>query len=648
MSLPSYNRLSPRTRLCRHWVSIPCLFFVAIAPALADTNNWTKPTSGAWEEQAYWSLGVLPDATQSILFTNVGWKALAITPQTTQNFPQSMQVQSLRVGAPVDSFNTLLMNFSGLVQPLQTGNLNVDPNGAITMQSSAVEVLSTDFGALSIGGNFNQGDGSQVTVHGGLSLGGTYFLTNGTLTTLGFIMDDFGMFVQYGGTNKFQFMQVHRPGEYHLYSGQVVGSSFRVDDGGSFFQYGGTVTADVDIGSDFSTGHYILNGGNLTGNMSMPSARGGGDVEQNGGTNSATSLTIGNGSRFGGNGSYVLSNGVVAVSSSTTLRGFGSFDQRNGLHTITSNLVMHGSDLFQFGIANASYSLRGGTVSAMTLSMSVATFGQEGGSNLITGDIVIGPGGQSSLYTLTGGFLSTSNVILNGSLNSGFDQAGGTHIISSELQIAGQGTNFHGYTLNGGSLSVNNISISNGAAFHHNGGVINHSNVLTLAGGHWQARPGTQALGRMRLASGTPADSSIKFPGSASVLRLANSSGETWSSSANLYITNWNGSVSGGGATQLFFGSDANSLTSQQLARIKFSLSGLLYPAQILATGEVVPQSQSLTFSRSGNALTVTWGSGWTLQSSTNVGGPYQDVPGATSPYSAVMNKSREFFRLRQ
>ena len=93
--------------------SVPFLFFVAMAPAVADINSWTKPTSGHWEEQAYWSLGLLPDATQSVVFTNAGWKALAIGSQTAQNFPQSMRVQSLRVGAPVDSYNTLLMNFSG-------------------------------------------------------------------------------------------------------------------------------------------------------------------------------------------------------------------------------------------------------------------------------------------------------------------------------------------------------------------------------------------------------------------------------------------------------------------------------------------------------------------------------------------------------
>jgi hypothetical protein len=144
-----------------------------------------------------------------------------------------------------------------------------------------------------------------------------------------------------------------------------------------------------------------------------------------------------------------------------------------------------------------------------------------------------------------------------------------------------------------------------------------------------------------------PTNSTIAFPASASVLRLANSSAESWSPTAVLYINNWHGSASGGGDTQLFFGSNANGLTAQQVARIKFSLSGGNYPARILPTGEVVPL-QFLTYSRSPNALTLTWSPGSTLQSSTNVAGPYQDVQGATSPYAASMAKPAQFFRLRQ
>src|SRR5438477_13089570 len=88
--------LSSGKRLCRRSFSIPLLLLVAIAPAFADVNSWTKPTSGYWEEQPNWSLGVLPDSTQSVMFTNAGWKALAISANTAQNFPQSMQIQDLQ------------------------------------------------------------------------------------------------------------------------------------------------------------------------------------------------------------------------------------------------------------------------------------------------------------------------------------------------------------------------------------------------------------------------------------------------------------------------------------------------------------------------------------------------------------------------
>src|SRR5204862_6894555 len=138
-----------------------------------------------------------------------------------------------------------------------------------------------------------------------------------------------------------------------------------------------------------------------------------------------------------------------------------------------------------------------------------------------------------------------------------------------------QATNSHGYALQGGSLSVNKLSITKGAAFPHSGGVINHAGLLTLAAGHWQARPATQTLGRLRLANySNQANSTIDFPAGPSVLRLANSSGEPWSPTANLFINNWHGSASGGGQTQLYFGSNATGLTSPQLARINFSVSG--------------------------------------------------------------------------
>ncbi len=115
-----------------------------------------------------------------------------------------------------------------------------------------------------------------------------------------------------------------------------------------------------------------------------------------------------------------------------------------------------------------------------------------------------------------------------------------------------------------------------------------------------------------------------------------------------LYVTNWDGSTSGGGATQLYFGSNSSDLTLQQLSQIRFALSTSLEPAAILATGEVVPGGgATLDFTRTGSTLTLTWPSGWFLQSATNVTGPYEDVPDASSPYPVNMTSPQQFFRLR-
>jgi hypothetical protein len=58
--------------------------------------------------------------------------------------------------------------------------------------------------------------------------------------------------------------------------------------------------------------------------------------------------------------------------------------------------------------------------------------------------------------------------------------------------------------------------------------------------------------------------------------------------------------------------------------------------------------SQWLSSQRSASGLILQWPSGAILQSATNVGGPYQDVTGATSPRTNQFNERQRFFRLRQ
>jgi hypothetical protein len=378
---------------------------------------------------------------------------------------------------------------------------------------------------------------------------------------------------------------------------------------------------------------------------------------QNGGTNVAVSLDLGlHANRFGGMGTYVLSNGIVRVDSSARF-GPSLFSQYSGEHTIVSNLVMKGKDLGP-GIADAQYFLSGGTLSAAGLTAEAALFQQDGGTNSITGDVVLtGPSFETTRnppgvrYLLSAGRFFARNVII-GTFFGGIHQTGGSSQITEKLTVQGSNSTslgfccYFGYTLEGGTLSVKDIYIGTGAFFQHTGGSINHSGALTLNQGDWHAAAGDHALGPLQLGAGQ--SNRISFPSGSSVLRLANSGAQPWASSAILYITNWHGSASGGGATRLYFGSNANGLTPQQLAQIRFNISNNLYPARILGTGEVVPQMQTLSSSRSGNALTLRWEPGWTLQSSTNVAGPYQDVQGAASPYTPSMSGPRRFFRLRQ
>src|SRR2546430_3592277 len=102
------------------------------SPSAAQTNAWTNPTSGNWEDM-HWSLGMLPGSGQTVLITNSGWKAVAITPNTVANYPQSLDPSSIYLTGSTDSFNVLLLNYIGFDRPLTTSGLMIGSNAALTM-----------------------------------------------------------------------------------------------------------------------------------------------------------------------------------------------------------------------------------------------------------------------------------------------------------------------------------------------------------------------------------------------------------------------------------------------------------------------------------------------------------------------------------
>ena len=507
-----FGVLNSVARICRNLSCISFLCFVATAPAVTLVNSWIKSTSGPWQELPSWSLGELPDAAQDVLITNANWKAVEINAQTAQNFSDSMTVHSVRVSAPPDSFNTLLMNFAGFGRPLQTGGINIETNGALTVQSSWLEVIinsgNGSAGNISVSGTVKQGDFSWVTAQGSLTVStffgpGAYFFTNGLLRA---DMDERiggpwpGRLVQYAGTNTTGSLVVSTDGDLDLYGGQLtsangltVGLGDRATSA-NFYQYGGNVNANTII-----NGHYFLNGGKIIGNMLVAESgqRVDGSVVQTGGTNSAISMDLAHPNRFGGRAFYTLSNGVINVDTSTTFRG-GLFSQYAGRHTIVSNLNLHAADLGGFGFAHADYALWGGTLSAGGLSVLASTFQQNGGTNSIAGDIVLtGPfpqgfNVQSPQYNLTAGFLTATNVFVS-PFFGGFRQSGGISQITSTLSL--QGSNYDGsqYALEGGTLLVKDIVVSSNAFFQHTNGTIVQSGLLTLNEGGWRAANGDRS-----------------------------------------------------------------------------------------------------------------------------------------------------------
>ncbi len=59
-------------------------------------------------------------------------------------------------------------------------------------------------------------------------------------------------------------------------------------------------------------------------------------------------------------------------------------------------------------------------------------------------------------------------------------------------------------------------------------------------------------------------------------------------------------------------------------------------------------QLPALVVTRAFSNVVITWTGDGILQNSTNITGPYRDVPGAQGAYSNVLSAGTEFYRLRQ
>jgi hypothetical protein len=560
------------------------LFHLASA-AFGQANSWTNSTSGKWED-SYWSLGILPGTNQMVLLTNEGVKSLTIGSNTTQQFPGTMNVGSITVSSPPGSLNALRMVGSGTVMPLTVKSISVGSNTTMTMYSSALALDGGNGVGLQVGGTFDQTDsavtGQQVNV--GYTGPGVYNLNSGLLDISNlWVGGSFsGVFNQIGGTNDSGIVHLESGGTYNFWGGDFNATVYFSDDSAVFHQTGG----EMNQAQTVYRGTYL----------------------QSGGTNFG-SLTVGSHS----SGNYVLSNGYC-LPPSLNVGQFGTVHQFGGTLNVTNGLYL-AADAIDYSFRGSFtpggiYWLSGGTLMSGGMTVNYI-YTQDGGTNLVAGDIEVANSEPvtSVGLELDGGVLTADNITM---YYGGLYQSGGCLKINN-LTVSGAGPGTMAFARNpdidylGGQLMVSNINVE-GDNFEITTTNLLQTGALNLVSGMLMPGGGSYTFGPLMVdfysVSGAGGQSVILLRMNVDCqIHFADSSALTWGNL--LVIRNWSGSMYGGGLHRIFFGTNATALTSNQLNLIEFSgPAGApphaddgrppeIYPARILATGEIVPDTEA-------------------------------------------------------
>ncbi|HEY0456516.1 MAG TPA: hypothetical protein VGE41_09075 [Verrucomicrobiae bacterium] len=624
---------------------------VMLNPA-SSANSWTKTVSGNWEEN-YWSMNAQPGPNQPLVcLTNSGFKALAIGAQTVNQSSQSLTVNNLFLGAPLNSYNTLLLNYSGLDTPLRVaGSVLIQTNSALSMVGAAIRVSEGGSGALYLGGTIKQSDSSDAfyqTAHIGYGQTGEYDLSNGTLRAGTMLLGSAapGALNQSGGVSSIQGALTLRPGgTYNLRSGLLNCASLQVGQGpgsltGQFSQTGGATTATnaFTLGDasflNSAAGSVQLSAGTI----STPLLQGlQGVFNQSSGTNSAASC------QWGGNSSvqYNLTGGAWFGSDEYIgYHGAGVVGQSGGTHLVTNAIYVSAYGGYP---GEGTYNLTNGQLIASSLFIGAhGTLKQLGGSISLNSSFGLGNGGN---ILISGGTFNADHASMGDDALEGypvFTQTGGSFNVSNNFVL-----NYGTYDLSGGTLVASNINVLAGT-FTNGGGSISNRGAFTIAAGVLSAGGHNLQLGKLNVAG----RAKIDMTGGPAVIRFASSADVAWYPFGWLTIENWYGSTNGGGAQQIYCGTGQAGLTSDQLSRIAFhnprSTANGLYLARILPTGELVPGSPpEMSIARHGSQWVYSWPTGFTLQTATNCMGPFLDIPGATSPFTNIISaEPQRYFRV--
>lgn len=295
---------------------------------------------------------------------------------------------------------------------------------------------------------------------------------------------------------------------------------------------------ELDLGAvvpNASSGTLAVSGGTLqVGNNINVGNMGSGLVDQNGGYVTAHSVNISNN---GGNGIYKLS-GTSALSayeeaigpSSTSPIGNAEFLQAGGSNSIFDTVA----------IANASYQLSGGQLTAGTITSTGASFSQTGGSVSLTAGLILASAHGTTIYSISNGsslicaggavvgqngmgFFTQTDSLCNfgtGSLtlaaNAGsvgsYTLSGNSQLYSGNQYIGAVGS--ASFTQSGGTNNLGDLNLGNPSAAStyvlDGSGAISSSNQF-ISNGSFTQRSGTNSasfiniapLGRYNFAGGS-------------------------------------------------------------------------------------------------------------------------------------------------
>ncbi len=350
-------------------------------------------------------------------------------------------------------------------------------------------------------------------------------------------------------------------------SGTQTINALWVEDGNPTFTSG-----ELDFtGSGTYYSNYVAAGHTATfntpfGGTGSPDKWGPGTVVYKGASTSAGYFSHNEGTMLFGNNT-ALSSGRLELGDTTgnLVVTIGTSDAT--ARTLTSKFVLNaknfnvaaGGDLTVSGFIDS-----GTAASTIAVSNSITTF-----SGAITNTGGIAKSGPGTL-TFSG---ASANTYGNASANTTVSEGTFRLAKASGVNAVANGT----IVVNGGTFLLGSANqIADAVA-------------MTFAGGTFNSGGLNETLGTAKLTG----NSSIDLGASASVVHFANSSGVAWTASTTLTINNWNGSTSGAGTDQIYFGSTGGGLAAGQVAQVSFlnpaGFPSGTYAAQILGTGEVVP-----------------------------------------------------------